>query len=216
MIRIPFTETCYHYLPPIALADSDIAYINQFDQIHADHMVYRTYKYPRANRVSFHSGETPIDVINDDADFLSIDNFFELLPESIQQVFAEYFTDEFYQVATDPAVRGIRLYLNKPNAQGVHIHKDIYTGGGTPRQVAVNIPISANSLTSDLNFYDDELNLAHSVHYQPRTPMILNTSVFHEVVHHDHVNVRKIITISTKYHMQEFLHMVAQGRVVRP
>lgn len=215
MIRIPFDETCYFYLPAVNLSDSDVAYINNFDQTFHDQMIYRTYKYPQANRVSFHSATTPIDVVNDDADFLSIDNFFELLPKEIQQVFEEYFTEEFYQVATDPAVRGIRLYLNKPNAQGVHIHKDIYSGGGTPRQVAINIPISHNSLVSDLNFYDDELNLIHTVHYKPRTPLILNTSVFHEVVHSDHVNVRKIITISTKYTMHEFLELVKQGGIVR-
>lgn len=215
MIRIPFNECCYFYLPALNLSDSDIAYINNFDQTFHDQMIYRTYKYPQANRVSFHSATTPIDVVNDDADFLSIDNFFELLPKQIQQVFEEYCTDEFYQVATDPAVRGIRLYLNKPNAQGVHIHKDIYSGGGTPRQVAINIPISHNSLISDLNFYDDELNLIHTVHYKSRTPLILNTSVFHEVVHRDHVNVRKIITISTKYTMNEFLELVKQGKIIR-
>jgi hypothetical protein len=202
-------------LPPIPLSDSDVAYINQFDSTFGDQMIYRTYKYPQANRVSFHSATNPIDVVNDDADFLSIDNFFELLPVSIQQVFENYFTDKFYQIATHPEVRGIRLYLNKPNAKGVHIHKDIYSGGGTPRQVAINIPISDNSLTSDLNFYDDELKLIHTVNYQYTTPLVLNTSVFHEVVHNDHSTVRKIITISTKYHMSEFLDLVSQGNIVR-
>lgn len=215
MIRIPFNETCYYHLPTINLSDSDISYINKFDHTFKDQMTYRTYKYPHANRVQFNSATTPIDVVNDDADFLSIDNFFELLPAHIQQVFKDYFTDEFYQTATDPRVRGIRLYLNKPNAQGVHIHKDIYSGGGTPRQLGINIPISDNSLISDLNFYDDELNLIHTVHYQPKTPTVLNTSVFHEVVHRDHTNVRKIITISTTYTMPEFLELLNQGRVVR-
>jgi len=215
MIRIPFDETCYFHLPLINLSAEHIEYINMFDQTFKDQMIYRTYKYPQANRVSYNSADNPIDVINDDADFLSIDNFFELLPVSIQQVFQEYFTDEFYQIATDPGVRGIRLYLNKPNAQGVHIHKDIYSGGGTPRQVGINIPVSANSLISDLNFYDDELNLLETVHYQSQTPTVLNTSVFHEVVHKDHTNVRKIITISTKYVMAEFLDLIKQGKIVR-
>lgn len=214
MIRIPFEETCFLHLPVMPLSGEDLSYIDQFYLTHDQDLIYRTYKYPVANRVSFNSKQTPIDVYNDDADFLSIDNFFELLPLPIQNKFYEYFHADFHDVAFGPKWRGTRLYLNKPNARGVHIHKDIYSGGGTPRQVAINIPISANSLTSDLNFYDDTLELVHTVHYRSRTPTVLNTSVFHEVVHHDHDIIRKIVTISTPYNMIEFLELLDQGRIL--
>jgi hypothetical protein len=196
------------------LSDKDISYIDQLYLTHDNELIYRTYKYPQANRVKFHSKETPIDVYHDDADFLSIDNFFELLPKYIQDKFYQYFHVDFHDIAFGPKWRGTRLYLNKPNTKGVHIHKDIYSGGGTPRQVAINIPISANSLTSDLNFYDDTLELVHTVHYQARTPTVINTSVFHEVVHHDHAMIRKIVTISTPYNMQQFLNLLGHGRIL--
>lgn len=214
MIRIPFNETCFLHLPPMSLSDSEIEYIDSFHQTHSQDLIYRTYKYPQANRVKFHSKDTPIDVHKDDADFLSIDNFFELLPDSIQKKFYSYFHSDFHDIAFGNNWRGTRLYLNKPNSKGVHIHKDIYSGGGTPRQVGINIPISENSLTSDLNFYDDELELVHTVHYQKNTPTVLNTTVFHEVVHHDHEQIRKVVTISTPYSMSQFLDLLQEGKIL--
>ena len=214
MIRIPFNETCYLHLPPIGLSDDDIELIDQLHLTNHDNLEWRPYKYPIANRVKFNSKEHPIDVYKDDADFISIDNFFEVLPSNIKEKFFDYFHQDFHEIAFGPAYRGTRLYLNKPNTKGVHIHKDIYSGGGRPRHVAINIPISKNSLTSDLNFYDDELELIHTVHYQEKTPTVLNTSVFHEVVHKDHNNIRKIITVSTPYLMSEFLDLLNSGKIL--
>lgn len=215
MIRIPFDAVPVFHLPPLDLSDGDIEYMNNFHIIHKDEMEYRWYRYPVANKVTYHSKDTPIDLENSDVDFLSIDNFWELLPVSIREKFSNYFTDEFFAHASDPRYRGIRLYLNNPKTPGVHLHKDIYSGGGIPRQLAINVPVSANSLISDLNLYDDELSLIQTVHYQDRTPTALNTTVFHEVVHHDNASIRKILTMSPGVSMEEFLELYQQGRVVR-
>ena len=216
MIRIPFNEVAYFNLPPIPFSDEDIDYMDNFHLHHSDEMEYRWYRYPTANKIAYYSKDTPIDFVQCNDDFLSIDNFWTLLPERIKDVFAGYFSDEFFAQANDPNFRGVRLYLNNPNTVGVHLHKDIYSGGGIPRQLAINIPISANSLTSDLNLYDDELNLLHTTQYIKNTPTALNTSVFHEVVHHDNTQIRKIITMSPgQLTMAEFIDMFNQGRVLR-
>lgn len=215
MIRIPFDVVTTYNLPPIPFTDDDLRYLDSFHIIHKDDMEYRWYRYPTANKITYHSKESPIDLINTPDDFLSIDNFWQLLPSTIKDKFCNYFTDEFFPEASNPSLRGVRLYLNKPNARGVHLHKDIYSGGGIPRQLAINIPVSTNSLTSDLNLYDDELNLVKTMRYSKNTPTALNTSVFHEVVHHDHSNIRKIITMSPNTTMDDFLSLHKQGRVVR-
>lgn len=214
-VRIPMDETVYLNLPPVGLSKEDYKFMDQLYLTHPDQLEYRTYKYPTANRFTYHSKDVPIDVWDDDADFLTIDNFYDLLPESIIDKFKNYFTDEFYAISCNPAWRGTRLYLNKPNAYGVHIHKDIYSGGGIPRQVTINIPVSANSMTSDLNFFDDELEPLATIQYQYDTPTVLNTTMFHGVKHHDHSDIRKIITISTALSYSEFEQMLAEGRVTR-
>lgn len=212
-VRIPLTEPRYLDLPRFGLTQDDYDLMNNIHTTHKDELIYRPYKYPTANRVKYHSSELPIDMWDDDADFLTIDNFYELLPAHIIEHFQNYFVEEFYDVAVNPAWRGVRLYHNKPNAKGVHIHKDVYSGGGIPRLAAISIPVSANSLTSDLNFYDDELDLIETVHYKYDTPTILNTTVFHEVQHHDHSDVRKIITISTPYSIFEIMDLIDKGKV---
>lgn len=216
MIRIPFDVVTHYHLPPIGLSDADIEYIDNFHITHADEMEYRWYRYPSANKVTYHSKDTPIDLENSDVDFLSIDNFWNLLPDAIKTKFTDYFTEEFFGQASNPNYRGIRLYLNNPKTPGVHLHKDIYSGGGIPRQLGINIPISANSLTSDLNLYDDELNLINTARYQKGTPTALNTSVFHEVVHHDRGSIRKVLTMSPgEITMEDFLKAFSEGRVVK-
>jgi len=216
MIRIPFTEVTTYHLPAIPFTDGELEYLNNFHLVHSTQLEYRWYRYPTANKITYHSATTPIDFAVSEDDFLSIDNFWDLLATSIKDKFAEYFTDEFFSIACDPKFRSVRMYLNIPNTQGVHLHKDIYSGGGTPRQLAINIPVSANSLTSELKLYDDELNLVETVHYQKNTPTALNTSVFHEVVHCEFNDIRKIITISPgTLTMNEFICMFNNGRVVR-
>lgn len=215
MIRIPFNEVSVFNLPPINLSKEDLEYLDSFHEIHKNEMEYRWYRYPTANKVTYYSSETPIDLLNSPDDFLSIDNFWTLLPDSIKQKFVDYFTEEFFSTANNPNYRGVRMYLNNPKTTGVHIHKDIYSGGGIPRQLAINIPVSENSLTSDLNLYDDELNLIQTARYQRNVPTALNTSVFHEVVHHDTTAIRKIITMSPDMNMTEFLEKYNQGRIVK-
>lgn len=216
MIRIPFNETAYYNLPPINFSDEDLDYMDNFPSIHATELEYRWYRYPTANKITYHSNTDPIDFATADDDFLTIDNFWTLLPQPIKDKFIAYFTDEFFSQANNANYRGVRMYLNNPKNPGVHVHKDIYSGGGIPRQLAINIPVSANSLTSDLQLFDDELNLIHSVRYQKNTPTALNTGVFHGVVHNDHTAVRKIITMSPgELTMNEFLDLLEQGKVVR-
>lgn len=212
-VRIPLNEPVHLNLPRFGLTQEDYDYMNSMHETFADQLEYRPYKYPTTNRVKYFSKDTPIDVFADDADFLTIDNFWELLPDHITDRFCNYFTEEFYDVAVNPAWRGVRLYLNKPNSKGVHIHKDVYSGGGLPRRLGINIPVSANSMTSDLNFYDDELEHISTVHYEFDTPTVLNTSVFHEVQHKDHSDIRKIITMSTPYTIHEFMDLLDAGRV---
>lgn len=216
MIRIPFTEVTTYHLPPIPFTDSELEYLNNFHSVHSDQLEYRWYRYPTANKIAYHSADTPIDFSSAEDDFLSIDNFWHLLADSIKEKFAKYFTDEFFDITCDPKFRGVRLYLNNPNTTGVHLHKDIYSGGGIPRQLAINVPVSANSLTSELKLYDDELNLVETVHYQKNTPTALNTSVFHEVVHCEFNDIRKIITMSPgSLTMSEFICMLNDNRVLR-
>jgi len=219
MIRIPFNEICYMHLPPIPFSTEDIDFMRNIDQTFHDRMIYKTYKYPGANDGVYDSKVTPLDWSREEVDWAGIDNFYDLLPTNIQQVFIDYFTEEFYDMINVPGrMRDIRFYINNPNTAGVHIHKDIYlgpTGQGVPRRVAINIPVSANSLTSDLNFYDDELNLVHSVRYLPCTPCVLNSTVFHEVVHHDKSETRKVININTRVSLADFFELHAQNRVVK-
>lgn len=214
MIRIPFDTVTTFDLPPMPFTDSDLEYLDNFHIIHQHELEYRWYRYPTANKITYYSKDTPIDFSVPD-DFLSIDNFWQLLPNDLKEKFSSYFTDEFFPEANNPNLRGLRMYLNNPRTPGVHLHKDIYSGGGIPRQLAINIPVSANSLTSDLNLYDDELNLIKTVRYQKNTPTALNTTVFHEVVHHDNTSIRKIITMSPNKTMEEFLELYSQGRVVK-
>lgn len=210
-VRIPFDEPTHINLPTIGITAEEYAAINQTHETHKDNILYRPYKYPTTNRVQYHSAETPIDMFADDADFLTIDNFPELLPESVRTKLQNYFTEEFYE----QSVKNLRLYLNKPNSKGVHIHKDIYHGSAKPRMVGMSIPVSLNSMSSDLNFYDDELELLETTHYQFDTPTVLNTTVFHEVVHSDHSDIRKIMTITTRMDIHEFQDRLESGRIVQ-
>jgi hypothetical protein len=213
-VRIPMTEPTHLNLPTIGITADEYAYMNTIHERHADNLEYRPYKYPTTNRVKYHSKEVPIDVFKDDAEFLTIDNFYQLLPNTIVEKLQNYFTEEFYDLAINQGWHNARLYLNKPNSKGVHIHKDIYHGSALPRRVGMSIPVSPNSLTSDLNFYDDELDLIETTHYQFDTPTVLNTTVFHEVVHSDHTDIRKIITVSTRLDIFEFMDLLDAGKVV--
>ena len=219
MIRIPFNEICYIHLPPMPFSAEDMDFMCQMDQTLHDRLLYKTYKYPVANDHVYDSKITPLDWNREEVDWAGIDNFFDLLPAHIQQIFRDYFTEEFYSMLDVPGKpRDIRLYINNPNTAGVHIHKDIYvgpTGQGTPRKLAINIPLSANSLTSDLNFYDDELNLVHSIRYLSCTPCVINSTVFHEVVHHDKSEIRKVINITTRVSLEDFVELHGQNRVVK-
>jgi hypothetical protein len=217
MIRRPFNEPVVIDLPPMDnLTDEYLAYIDQMPILHQDNLFYIQFKYPEGTSTAYHSKKRPIDLVRYGIDFIAITNFQSLLPDHIMEIFKQYFSPVFHDVAFGKKgiMSGMRLHLNNPDSVGVHLHKDIY-GVHSPRLCCINIPISQNSITSDLRMYDDELDLITCTRYKKRTPAIVNVSAFHEVIHHDHSSIRKIITLSTPYSINELKNLLDNGQVVR-
>jgi hypothetical protein len=217
MIRRPFNEPVFIDLPELTgLSDEYLSYIDQIPVLHQDDLCYIQFKYPDALSSEYYSKSRPIDLVKYGIDFIAITNFQSLLPVHIMEVFKQYFSPSFHDIAfgKKEIMSGMRLYLNNPDSTGIHLHKDIY-GDSHARSCCINIPISQNSLTSDLCIYDDELELITCSRYKKRTPAILNTSAFHEVINHDRSTIRKIITLSTPYSAIELKNLLDNGQVVR-